>query len=390
MDGEQAPLQLATKDTAIKTDTPAGDPDKEVFTQTILSLDVPKTSPDDLTQKIKAGQPLTQPDKNTLVCELATCPPDRLSRILIQTWAEYLVAYPHLKQITSKINPAEYNPFLTPPAKISVIPNLTSVASMALDNSTLSQGVSEATHRQIMVTQMLSPDFNKAYPPILQENPEHAYRVWPHEAGHTVLNPGYKQIVDTADRLEAERNPGHLTIGSKVGKFGAITAFQEAVVEMAASEITGTQVTTLPNKLLGAGYVTVLSELRAQAGREGHGGDDNYVLDLWYKTDLRKEVGSMCRAIVEARLNGVNPLDLGEEVNRVISIALAGNPNMHHEKYTYATVTDIINTVIRTDQVQPSMPKLDIKAEDIDVFIPQRLTLVQAIANQWLESQSAQ
>ncbi|NMB69623.1 hypothetical protein GYA27_00265 [candidate division WWE3 bacterium] len=360
----------------------------------IQNMEVPMSSSECLKSKIESGEPLDDDDKTRLAREIAELDDSNFYQIVNNAWEKYLSTFPHIKKLTDKIPGIDsYNPLFDPPphSTLYVIPEYGTVASVSPQEGSLTQALSIEDQRRLMVTQMLTSRYKGLYPKAAsrEDNADLEYRVWAHEAGHTDLNRTYKQILNAADRIEKKYSPGHFTVGTDCGKYGAITAFQEAIVEMSASEMLGLEVTTLPDVLLSRGNVTVLHELKNTAERlQRESGDtskpvDSYVWELWYKSELREDVRKMCRAIIEARIQGINPLELGESVNQVILVTLEGNPGMRHNKYTYELITNMVNTAIEVGNVKPSMPPIEITPEKLDVFVNQRETLTNILAREW-------
>lgn len=360
----------------------------------IQNMEVPMSSSEVIKSKIASGEPLDDDDKTRLAKELAETDEADFHRILNGAWENYLTAFPHIKKLTEKISDIDsYNPLFDPPphSGLYVIPEYGTIASVSPQEGSLTQALSIEDQRRLVVTQMLTSRYKSLYPKAASrdDNADLEYRVWGHEAGHTVLNGIYGKILNTADRIEKKYSPDHFTVGTDCGKYGAITAFQEAIVEMSASEMLGLEVTTLPDVLLSRGNVTVLQELKSNAERlKKEDSDkskpvDSYIWELWYKSELREDVRKMCRAIIEARIQGINPLELGEKVNEVILVTLEGNPGMRHSKYTYGLITNMINTAIEVGNVKPSMPPIEITPEKLDVFVSQREALTNILAKEW-------
>ncbi len=374
------PTDLPKKNS--KTEIKNQPDNRKLLATNIQSLETPKSPVEELRTKVGDHSPLTTEDLNRLAHELAGLDEATFAAVAHSAWNKYLEAYPHLRQYTDHLKYGGYNPLLDRPPTVSVNidPTQKAVAAVSLDNRTLTTSISAGELSLITTTQLLTDDYSSLYPESCQgKNADLAYRVGTHETGHTYLNPDYSQIVDAADRREKQARPAdHLTVGDQAGDHSAISTWQEAVVELAASEILGTDIKTLPDDLFIAHKIgNLVGDLRAR------GISDDEVFREWRNHPLRKDVSRMCRTLIEARIAGYNPQDLGKAVNEIILKNIEGN-NMRHTAITYALIADNLDAVIQTGQVQPTLPKLDIQPEQIDVFTPQRTALQTLVAQEWL------
>lgn len=386
-----------------------GGGDKSSMASKMVNLRVERSSHGDISARVQTGGQLTKGERNQLALELAAAGEEKLRDVLGKAWADYLEKYPHLKKLRVLSGNEKYNPLVQPPAKVLVIENMRGVASIAPDNSSMSQPISEEEQRRVATVQLLAEegDFAPVYPGQNAKLPhgDKVYEAWGHESFHGELNPLYKKIVDVADRIEAERAKQEgrtfLTIGDRGGKYGAIAALQEIAVRLATSETLGTLITSTPNDLLSGGYVTILPVLRARAAAERQADmkagkaskeEDEYIGDLWYEDPLREDVRMLCRTFIQARVDGINPMELAHEVNRVILLGLEGNPGVRHLDYDYKTITGIASQAIIDRRVETTLPRLEVDMVDVNkqeeiitMFTSQRSQLQQLVASRWVE-----
>jgi len=312
---------------------------------------------------IRSDSALSQLDANRLAFELAGLSDRQVVGVVTSAWAEYTTDHPHIKQLTDYVRPHGFNPLLRSPVPVMTDPALPSFGTIALDNQYLSQRVDEAAHRQMALTQLLTPAYRQGYnaPNTDLDQVDRVLEMVPHETFHSVLNPGYARIVARATQIEQQTRPDLFTVGDQVGRQAAVTNLQEITVRLAASEVMGLPITSLPDVLFASNYIPARSAMESTAQAKYSASDHTrppgeFIWNEWYADPLREEVRLLCRTFIVARGQGVNPLDMGQAVNQVVLNYLTGNPGTRHTDYTYNSLVESALALQRVGTVTPSLP----------------------------------